>query len=27
MAPFFELPAGLRPDTGFLGHAEIFHTD
>jgi L-rhamnose mutarotase len=27
MAPFFELPEGSRPDTGFLRLEEIFHTD
>jgi L-rhamnose mutarotase len=27
MAPFFELPAGSRPDTGFMRLEEIFHTD
>ena len=27
MAPFFELPEGLRPDTGFERLEEIFHTE
>ena len=27
MAPFFELPEGARPDTGFVRLKEIFHTD
>jgi len=27
VAPFCELPAGLRPGTGFLGDAEIFDPD
>jgi len=27
MAPFFELPEGARPDTGFERLEEIFHTD
>ena len=25
MAPFFELPSGERPDTGFVRLQEIFH--
>jgi len=27
MAPFFELPEGSRPDTGFLRLEEIFHLE
>ena len=27
MAPFFELPAGARPDTGLIRLEEVFHLD